>query len=82
MDRPRPEDLRQRAATILSRTPVGPDISARRSYRSLVSALHERKGTSTQSMVRLLGERDVRDGTFGTPKVHQMTAVCGARIAH
>src|SRR5262249_31471872 len=50
---------------------IGPDISARRSYRSLVSALHQRKGASAQPMVRLLGERSVRDGTFGTPKVHQ-----------
>jgi len=30
---------------------VDPDISARRSYRSLVSALHQREGSITQSMV-------------------------------
>ena len=30
---------------------VGPDISAGRGHRSLVSALHQSKGSSTQSMV-------------------------------
>jgi hypothetical protein len=36
---------------------IRPGVSARRGYRSLVPALHQRKVSSTRSMVRLLAEK-------------------------